>query len=176
MLFPGSAGLPCSQVAPHCQHSDTDLLLAVQDLGLANTDGLSRLRRQTKTKRRHQYKRDRRRQTGAQSQAVRRQGPPYPLDRTGGPLSTPLSSLPPVFRPDTAGRLEVCKSCDQRGTVCTVYSVGTFLGCNGALLVTGPTGQLACNVATTPGSVGCGINTLHCYISGCGLINLPRLP
>ena len=107
-----------------------------------------------------------------------------------------LSNMPPIFRPDLAGRRRVCRACDQRSTVCTVYSVGrsstwpftsrlvfltlpvsgTYAGCTGVWLVAGIPGQLACNVATAPGSIGCGMNTLHCYMSGCGLINLPRLP
>jgi len=87
-----------------------------------------------------------------------------------------LSRIPPIFRPDSAGRLAVCQGCDRRGTVCTVYGIGTFIGCNGVALAAGPGGPAACNAATTPGSIGCGLNTLYCYSSGCGFFTLPRLP
>ena len=66
----------------------------------------------------------------------------------------------------------------------------------------GVPGQIVCNVATVifililililvfmliaistkilsnqaPGSFGCTMNTLHCYMESCGLVNLPRLP
>ena len=42
-------------------------------------------------------------------------------------------------------------------------------------LVGGVPAQFACNMATAPGSLGCTYNTFHCYMEGCGLINLPRL-
>ena len=66
----------------------------------------------------------------------------------------------------------MCRTCDRRRTVCTVYSVplplrwpagsfffnypllsrshqvGTYAGCTGAWLMAGIPGQLACNVAT----------------------------
>ena len=151
-------------------------------MGLTSTDRQSRVRRQTYRRRYQGYDRYRRRQ-------------PYsPYRRQGFSFPSLMSNMPPVFRPDRAGRRQVCRSCDQRSTVCTVYSVGgylipctlylitlptlagTFAGCTGVSLVAGPPGQLACNVATAPGSIGCGMNTLHCYMSGCGLINLPKLP
>ena len=37
----------------------------------------------------------------------------------------------------------------------------------------GPPAQVVCNVVTTPGSVGCGLNSLHCYMESCGFIRLP---
>lgn len=175
----GETGLSCSSVAPDCDHTDRELLLALQDLGLGDTDRQSRVRRQTYT-RGDQYSPHspyRRRQPWtvwsrpqASYSPFRRQGLVLPS------LSNMMSNMPPIFRPDFAGRRAVCRSCDQRSTVCTVYSVGTYAGCTGVWLVAGVPGQLACNVATAPGSIGCGMNTLHCYMSGCGLINLPRLP
>jgi len=148
----GETGRSCRSVAPDCHHSGRELLLATQDLGLTAKSKRSRVRRQA-------Y---RRQQPWSTYNPFRRQG-------------FSLSRMPPVFRPDLAGRRQVCRSCDQRSTVCTVYSVGTYAGCTGVWLVAGLPGQLACNLATAPGSLGCGMNTLHCYMSGCGLINLPRL-
>jgi len=155
----GSEGRPCSSVAPHCPHSTTSLVQAMQDLGLTHKGEHVRGRRQT--------------QRGKYQQNIQ---PWAQGQNTYSPVRRQGASLPPVFRPDNAGRLQVCKDCDMRGTVCTVYSIGTFLGCNGIGLAAGPPGVLACNMATTPGSFGCGINTLHCYMSGCGLITLPKLP
>ena len=53
------------------------------------------------------------------------------------------------------------------------YISGTYAGCTGVWLVAGFPGQVACNVATAPGSIGCGMNTLNCYMRGCGLIRIP---
>lgn len=159
----GEAGGSCRSIAPACQHSDRELLLALQDMGLAEPGSHSRVRRQVY----QQYQ---------QYRPYRRVQPSYSPYRRQDFTMPSLSSMPPIFRPDLAGRRQVCRECDQRSTVCTVYSVGTYAGCTGVWLVAGIPGQLACNVATAPGSIGCGMNTLHCYMSGCGLINLPRLP
>jgi len=172
----GISGRPCNTVAPDCQHSDTHLLTDMLDLldrdttdtslaelkdidnGLQDNSGYQhRERRQV-----WRQQEDRRRVPGYAYSPHRRQGL--------------LSGIPPVFRPENAGRLAVCQGCDRRGTVCTVYGIGTFIGCNGIALAAGPGGPAVCNAATTPGSIGCGINTLYCYSSGCGLISLPRLP
>lgn len=148
----GERGGSCQVVAPACPHSARDLLAAAAEL-LPGRAG--RQRRQV-------YRQQYHHQPWVHT-SHRRQG-------------QGLGRLPPILRPDRAGRRRVCRTCDQRSTVCTVYSVGTYAGCTGLWLVAGLPGQIACNVATAPGSIGCGMNTLHCYMSGCGLIHLPRLP
>merc|ERR1712117_41893 len=159
----------CTSVAPPCQHSEKELLAALADMGLAgrNLAGRRRVRRNV-------YSQYRRVQPWHRPGPYRRQG--LGLGLGLGRQGLGLASMPPILRPELAGRRRVCRSCDQRSTVCTVYSVGTYAGCTGVWLVAGLPGQIACNVATAPGSIGCGMNTLHCYMSGCGLINLPRLP
>ena len=64
--------------------------------------------------------------------------------------SPPCSSSPPwsPYRPERATSRQVCRTCNRRKTVCTVYSVGTYAGCTGAWLMAGVPGQLACNIAT----------------------------
>jgi len=175
----GESGGSCTSVAPPCHHSDKELLAALADMGLAgrnlpdmglagrNLAGRRRVRRNV-------FRQYRRVQPWQRSGPYRRQG--LGLGLGLGRQGLGLASMPPILRPELAGRRRVCRSCDQRSTVCTVYSVGTYAGCTGVWLVAGLPGQIACNVATAPGSIGCGMNTLHCYMSGCGLINLPRLP
>lgn len=98
------------------------------------------------------------------------------LRRQSGGLSNSLSSMlrhmPPIMRPDGAGARSVCKTCDTRRTICTVYSLGSYAGCTGVWLMAGVPGQLACQVVTAPGSMGCAYNTYQCFQSGCGLINV----
>jgi len=158
----GELGRSCKSIAPSCPHTEMELMTALKEMGLLE-GSRSRVKRQIYRRHYSPYRRF----------PYSRNTLPYlPLRRQG--LS--FSSMPPIFRPDTAGRRNVCRACDQRSTVCTVYSIGTYAGCTGVWLVAGVPGQFACNVATAPGSIGCGMNTLHCYMSGCGLINLPRLP
>ena len=53
-----------------------------------------------------------------------------------------------------------------------IYCLGSFIGCTGILLIGGAPAQVACNMVTTPGSIGCGINTLNCFMESCGLIRM----
>jgi len=171
----GSARRSCSSVAPNCVHSDSELLAAVEEVGLTETNQRSRVRRQTVRRRQQELNPERQRE----QEPKRRRRPSvaaYPIAYSPNRRQDLLSNIPPIFRPENAGRLPVCQGCDQRGTVCTVYGIGTFIGCNTVALAAGPGGPAACNAATTPGSIGCGMNTLYCYSSGCGLISLPRLP
>jgi len=151
---------PCSSLAPSCPYSDHELLEELVTLGLTPA-APSRPRRQASPAApppaRRRLRVHRRRQ-------LRR-----PLRRQGG-------GMPPIFTPAGAAGRQVCRTCDRRRTVCTVYSVGTYAGCTGAWLMAGIPGQLACNVATAPGSLGCAMNTFHCYMESCGLVTLPRLP
>jgi len=175
----GEDGGSCHTVAPACQHSDRELLAALAEMGLAGSNQTGRRlagsylpgRRRVK---REVYRQYRRPQTWYRPVQYRRQG--LGLGSLVSRQGLGLGRMPPILRPEQAGRRGVCRACDQRSTVCTVYSVGTYAGCTGVWLVAGLPGQIACNVATAPGSIGCGMNTLHCYMSGCGLINLPRLP
>jgi len=195
----GEVGGSCHTVAPSCQHSDGELLTALADMGLTGSHLPGRRltgshllgRRLTgsylpgrsltgsylpgrRRMKREVYRQYRRPQTWYRPGQYRRQG--LGLGSLVSRQGLGLGRMPPILRPEQAGRRGVCRACDQRSTVCTVYSVGTYAGCTGVWLVAGLPGQIACNVATAPGSIGCGVNTLHCYMSGCGLINLPRLP
>jgi len=156
----GRAGRPCTAAAPLCPHSERDLLLAAADLGLGPARPRTRVRRQVARLRRPS-------RHFARVRLPRRR----PAHRRQGLLPR----LPPVFRPDEMSGRAVCRQCDTRSTVCTVYSIGTYAGCTGVFLVGGVPAQFACNMATAPGSLGCTYNTFHCYMEGCGLINLPRL-
>lgn len=161
-LKTGETGGDCTAVAPSCPLASADLLEAVSDMGLASPD--------------HRTKRDT--SYADTSRRTRRVNPRRP--GVGAPLtrrqSNFFSNMPPVFRPEAATSRRVCQTCDSRRTVCTVYSIGTYAGCTGVWLVAGFPGQVACNVATAPGSFGCGMNTLNCYMQGCGLVQLPKLP
>jgi len=168
----GDTGGSCKSIAPACEHSAKELLQALGDMGLTDRHK-HRVKRQAYERSYQQYS------PYTQYSPYRRVQPWSQAQTSYSPFrrqGLSLSNMPPIFRPDLAGRRRVCRTCDQRSTVCTVYSVGTYAGCTGVWLVAGIPGQLACNVATAPGSIGCGMNTLHCYMSGCGLINLPRLP
>eukprot|EP00090_Calanus_glacialis_P006386 TRINITY_DN14982_c0_g1_i1.p1 TRINITY_DN14982_c0_g1~~TRINITY_DN14982_c0_g1_i1.p1 ORF type:complete len:237 (-),score=54.82 TRINITY_DN14982_c0_g1_i1:127-816(-) len=165
----GAGGSSCSSVAPNCLHSENELLFAVEDLGLKDTAQRARVKRQVLRRRPQDLNPER-------QQPKRRRRPLAESPYGYNPNRRQGLNIPPIFRPENAGQLQVCKSCDQRGMVCTVYGIGTFIGCNGIALAAGPGGPAACNAATTPGSIGCGINTLYCYSNGCGLISLPRLP
>jgi len=84
-----------------------------------------------------------------------------------------VDNMPPFVRPLRNRRLPYCRRCDSRRTVCSVYSIGTYVGCTGVWMVSGIPGQIACNVMTSPGSIGCGVNSLNCYMHGCGLVDIP---
>lgn len=141
----------CSVLSPKCSQTEDELLQAVQDMGIIKTG---------------RYKRD------LSFNPFRRK----PVGFTPNRRQSPFANLPPMIRPEGATARKVCRACDSRSTVCTVYSIGTYAGCTGVWLVAGFPGQIACNVATLPGSIGCGMNTLHCYMESCGLVALPKLP
>jgi len=161
-LKTGETGGDCSSVAPSCPLASSDLLEAVTDMGLASPDNRTKRDISNRTKR-DTSNRINPRRPGLRAPLTRRQ-------------SNFFSNMPPVFRPEAATSRRVCQTCDSRRTVCTVYSIGTYAGCTGVWLVAGFPGQVACNVATAPGSFGCGMNTLNCYMQGCGLVQLPKLP
>lgn len=158
----GTGGKSCSSVTPDCHHSDRELLIALQDMGLTDTAEQSRVRRQTFRRGHQEQDLERRRHQAQDPERRRRPLAEDPYNYSPNRRQGLMSRIPPIFRPDNAGRLQVCKDCDQRGTICTVYGIGTFIGCNGVALAAGPGGPAACNAATTPGSIGCGMNTLYC--------------
>lgn len=173
--------VPCSTLAPQCPHSDVEL---VQELvsfpsfeekhnfapGEEPGQRAPRPKRETSISAADEYsqapfqQRRRQRLRVPRRRQLRRQ-----LRRQGG-------GMPPIFTPEGASSRSVCRTCDRRKTVCTVYSIGSYAGCTGAWLMAGVPGQIACNVATAPGSFGCAMNTLHCFMESCGLVTLPRLP
>lgn len=48
--------------------------------------------------------------------------------------------------------------------------------CWGVFFTIGFPFNVACNVMTTPGSLGCTASRVYCYADGCGVVNLPRMP
>jgi len=157
----GSGGGDCNDLAPACVHDEEELLDTAKEILWEDIQDQEVREKRSTNRGRERSRRifNRRRLRDRQSQS-------------GGFLSR----MPPIFTPDAAAFRQVCRACDRRRTACTVFSVGTFAGCNGMLLVAGPGGQLACNMVTAPGSIGCGINSLHCFMSDCGLIHIPNIP
>merc|ERR1719275_400380 len=179
MLAPSA---PCSSLAAQCPHTDMELVQELASFSLSDSfnGGLSRPKRGATIHKFYAHEaygqethplqvvpqpRKRRRLRVPRRRQLRR-----PPKRQGG------GGMPPIFTPEGSSARSVCRTCDQRKTVCTVYSIGSWAGCTGAWLMAGVPGQIVCNVATAPGSFGCTMNTLHCYMESCGLVNLPRLP
>jgi len=171
-----AASTPCSILAPLCPHTSKVLLEELSSLGLVTPSTSPRHRRAADFRSRTHVRNtavleQRRQNTAALGQRrqfrVRRPSRRPSLRRQG-------EGMPPIFTPDEAAFRGVCQNCDRRKTVCTVYSLGTFAGCHGALMLAGVPGQIACNVVTAPGSIGCMMNTVHCYMSSCGLVTLPK--
>lgn len=176
--------LPCSSLAPSCPYSDLELLSDLSDLLGLSPPPSSRPRRQALRHQRRPALRSQEPESWAPgAAALRSQGPEQRRAaaeqrrrRWRQPLRRQGQGMPPIFTPDGASARQVCRTCDRRKTVCTVYSVGTYAGCTGAWLFAGLPGQIMCNVATAPGSIGCAMNTLHCFMESCGLVTMPRLP
>jgi len=179
-LETGSQGKSCDLVAPQCPYSEDELLQATEDLGITkdNDEVKKRWKRQVRD---YDYNYYNQRQVGyrdspyapqyPQRQRIRQRPRPQNPHRR----QSVLGRMPPIFRPRDAGAREVCRTCDVRGNVCSVYGIGSFIGCTGILLIGGVPAQVACNVVTTPGSIGCGFNTLHCFMESCGLVRV-QLP
>jgi len=197
----GQTGRPCSLVAPQCPYSERELLTATEELGITRDQGdnhVTEIRRRWRRQTRGQesyydysnyYEQDNyyNDQNKHYSYSQQRDGGSYQRapgthPRPGQSLRRPrpspnrrqgvLGSMPPIFRPRDAMAREVCRGCDMRGNVCSVYGIGSFIGCTGILLIGGAPAQVACNMVTTPGSIGCGINTLSCFMESCGLIRM----
>jgi len=187
MLAPSA---PCSSLARQCPHTDKELVQELSSFPSAFTSSHSssnqlhsRPKRGAKIHKFYAHEaynyngqethprevvpqpRKRRRLRVPRRRQLRR-----PPKRQGG------GGMPPIFTPEGSSARSVCRTCDRRKTVCTVYSIGSWAGCTGAWLMAGVPGQIVCNVATAPGSFGCTMNTLHCYMESCGLVSLPRLP
>ena len=121
-LCPGRAGKPCSLAAPQCPYSERELVAATEDLGITRDPGLdsedaprSRWRRQTRPRRQH----------GLQVRRRRVRGRPRPLPSHNRRQSV-LGRMPPIFRPRGSEAREVCRTCDVRGNVCSVYGIGVY--------------------------------------------------
>ena len=119
---PGRAGKPCSLAAPQCPYSERELVAATEDLGITRDPGLdsedaprSRWRRQTRPRRQH----------GLQVRRRRVRGRPRPLPSHNRRQSV-LGRMPPIFRPRGSEAREVCRTCDVRGNVCSVYGIGVY--------------------------------------------------
>jgi len=176
MLAPSA---PCSSLAPGCPHTDMELVQELASFPSTSTNlPLNRPKREVPIQKFYAHEaysqdarevlpqpRKRRRLRVPRRRQLRR-----PSKRQGG------GGMPPIFTPEGASARSVCRTCDRRKTVCTVYSIGSWAGCTGAWLMAGVPGQIVCNVATAPGSFGCTMNTLHCFMENCGLVTLPRLP
>jgi len=183
-LETGSENKPCSTIAPECPYSEQELLQATVDLGITEDNKAlkNRFKRQTThwDQDAHNYANYKRpyrdhyngyyaeQDVVRQYQTRQRRPPLSPLRRQ----SSGFGGMPPIFRPRDAASREVCRTCDMRGNVCSVYGIGTFIGCTGVLLIGGVPAQVACNMITTPGSLGCGLNTMHCFMESCGLVRM----
>ena len=123
--FTGEKNGDCSQQSPNCTSTEEDLLQAVEDLGLIEP---RRFKRDT-----HSYPQEFDSSWRNPSQPFRR-----PLDSgvhrnpvfsqsvglTPNRRQSFLSNLPPLIRPEEVKARGTCKTCDARGTVCTVFGVG----------------------------------------------------
>ena len=105
----GLTGLSCSSLAPRCPYSERELIRATTDLGIideAPGREMSRVKRQDRGVHRRPHWNPNRRQSV-------------------------LSRMPPIFRPRGAEAREVCRTCDVRGNVCSVYSIGQYFIASG---------------------------------------------
>lgn len=190
----GQTGRPCSLVAPQCPYSELELVSATEELGITRDHGdnhVSEIRRRWKRQTNYydyskyyneqdDYYNDKNNYyndaDGFYQRAPERNARPAESIRQPRPAAirrqSVLGSMPPIFRPRDAMSRQVCRGCDVRGNVCSVYGIGSFIGCTGILLIGGAPAQVACNMVTTPGSIGCGINTLSCFMESCGLIRM----
>ena len=129
MLCLGSRGKSCDLVAPQCPYSEGELLQATEDLGITkdNDEVKKRWKRQVRD---YDYNYYNQRQVGyrdspyapqyPQRQRIRQRPRPQNPHRR----QSVLGRMPPIFRPRDAGAREVCRTCDVRGNVCSVYGIG----------------------------------------------------
>lgn len=109
----------CSQLSPDCTPTEQDLLQAVEDLGIIEPHRVRRDVYSSYPKYPQEY---------APNSSWRKPSqpfrPPTALGFTPNRRQSFLSNLPPLFRPEEIKARGTCKTCDARGTVCTVYGVG----------------------------------------------------
>ena len=132
---------PCSLIAPDCPYSEDELLSATIDLGITedNTAIRRRFKRQAAYDRNYPVQSDHysgfyRQQDQSQRyvdlQRRRRQHfSPHRRQSSG------FGGMPPIFRPRDAMSREVCRTCDVRGNVCSVYGIGQFIQFKTCLLI-----------------------------------------
>jgi hypothetical protein len=178
-LGAGSTGGDCSQLSSDCTLTEEELMDAIEEMNInPASNEAKRVRRDLSNQRQHQQIYQQPAQIYKQPGQLQEQ--PAFQNRRQDIFSvlnkrrqSAISNMPPFVRPVESRFKPVCRTCDSRRTVCSVYSIGTYVGCAGVWLVSGIPGQIACNVMTTPGSIGCGINTMNCYMKGCGLVDIP---
>lgn len=166
-LGAGSTGGDCSQLSSRCTLTTDELIEAIEEMEINPASNHAKRMRRDLT---HQRLQQSVGQLQRGQQSTRRNGFSFLNKKRRQSF---MSNMPPFVRPVQARGKPVCRTCDSRRTVCSVYSIGTYVGCGGVWLVSGIPGQIACNVMTTPGSIGCSINTLNCYMHGCGLVDIP---
>lgn len=121
----GTMGKPCSEIAPKCPYSEQELLKAIEDLGISkdNREIKKRWKRQTQHWRNnYNYPNN----YDTERYKFR------PISRPGinpNRRQSVLDQMPPIFRPRGAESREVCRTCDVRGNVCSVYGIGKFKFC-----------------------------------------------
>ena len=131
----------CDDVAPECPYNEKELLQATEDLGITKDQSTirNRWKRQTEDWRRqynsydYSYESDpyyynlyeNKHQNYVRKGNVHHRAPtkPHPLNNNRR-QSGVLGGMPPIFRPRDAGAREVCRTCDVRGNVCSVYGIG----------------------------------------------------
>ena len=132
-------------MAPQCPYSERELVAATEELGITRdyddnhvAEVRRRWRRQTRGQESYydysNYYTDQNNlyneyYEGGHYQRVP-QARPSPSQSIRRPRPSPnrrqgvLGSMPPIFRPRGAAAREVCRGCDVRGNVCSVYGIG----------------------------------------------------
>lgn len=133
-------------MAPQCPYSELELVSATEELGITRDQGdnhVSEIRRRWKRQTNYydyskyyneqdDYYNDKNNYyndaDGFYQRAPERNARPAESIRQPRPAAirrqSVLGSMPPIFRPRDAMSREVCRGCDVRGNVCSVYGIG----------------------------------------------------
>ena len=140
-------------MAPQCPYSERELLSATEELGITRDLGdnhVSEIRRRWRRQTRGQenyydysnyyneqdnYYNDQsnyyneHNEEGYYQRAPQRHSQPahgfrQPARPSPNRRQSVLGNMPPIFRPRDAMSREVCRGCDMRGNVCSVYGIG----------------------------------------------------